>query len=826
MAGGEGSRLRPLTIGRPKPLVPICNRPIMEHILVLLKRHGIEDVIATVHYLADEVQAVFGDGSEYGVRLSYSLEENPLGTAGSVKKAEEDLKETFVIVSGDALTDCDLTRAIEFHKQKGGIATIVLSRVPNPLEFGVVITDGDDRVERFMEKPGWSEVFSDTVNTGIYILEPEVFEHMDPGRAYDWSGDVFPRLLDRQKAIYGFIMDGYWSDIGSLQQYREAQEHLLAGRLDLPIPGQVRTTGVYVGPNCQIDLDAELVPPISLGAGVKVKRGARVGPYTSIGDNVLIEEDASLDRSVVWDSGYIGNNVAVHSAIVGSRATLKRDAILHEDAVVGDRCLVDVAAVIRPHVKVWPDKVIERGSTVTMSLVWGNRWRGALFRELGVAGLSNIEITPDFAVRLGAAFGSSLPSRSRVVTSRDSTRSSRMIKRALIAALLSAGCDVLDLRGAAVPIARHFIKAAGAAGAVHTRKLPGNTRVTLMELFDSRGAYLSRSMERKVETAFFREDFRRTDPDDLGVIDFASRAVEEYQADFFKLIPRPAEPSGVRLVVDYGYSALAGIYPSMLEHFGMQSISLNGFNDAKLAPRTPTEIDRHIRNVCNIVQTLGYDMGMLFTDEGERLTVVDDRGRILAGQSLFAALCVLVGKTHPSAAVAMSVTAPQRLENALRKEGVNVVRTRADSRSLMNTAVEEGVVFAGDDRGGFIFPEIHPGFDAPFSFGKLLWMLQKTGLKLSEVIDELPPFHLAYEQVRCPSEAKGTVMRRISEESRDGERVELVDGIKIYDQESWVLVLPDAVEPLFHVYAESGEESESKYLAAAYAKKIREMQTG
>ncbi len=826
MAGGEGSRLRPLTIGRPKPLVPICNRPIMEHILELLRRHGIKEVIATVHYLADEIHAAFGDGSEFGVCMSYSMEETPLGTAGSVKRAEEDLKDgPFLIVSGDALTDCDLTKAIGFHKAKKGIATIVLSRVKNPLEFGVVITDDKGRVERFLEKPSWSEVFSDTVNTGIYILEPEVFEHMEPGQTYDWSADVFPRLLELGKPIYGFVMDGYWSDIGSLQQYREAQEVLMGGHLDLPIPGKVYKKGVYIGENCSIDPSAKLKPPLCLGSGIKVKRGAVLGPYTTIGDNSLIEEDAQVERSVVWDSSYVGNSAAVHSAIIGSRATLKRDVIVNEDAVIGDRCLLDAGCVIRPKVKVWPDKVIERGSTVTMSLIWGSRWRGTLFRELGVAGLSNIEITPDFAVRLGAAFGSCLPSRSKVVTSRDSTRSSRMIKRAIIAALLSAGCDVLDLRSAAVPIARHFIKASGAAGAVNTRKLPGNTRVTLIELFDARGAYLPKTMERKVENVFFREDFRRIDPDDLGVIDFASRAVEEYQAEFFNHIPAVEDPTKVRLVADYGYSSLASIYPAMLERFGMESISLNGFNDAKQAPRTEAEKEKHILNVCNIVETLGYDMGMLFTDEGERLTVVDDRGRVVSGHALFAAMCLLVGKTYPGAKIAMSVTAPQSLEELLTKAGVQVIRTRADARSLMGSALDEQVVFAGDERGGFIFPEMHPGFDAPFSFGKLLSMLQSTGLKLSEVVDALPTFHLAYEQVPCPSDAKGAVMRQISELARDGERVELLDGIKIYNQSTWTLILPDAIEPLFHIYAESDSEKESLELAATYAKKIREMQT-
>jgi mannose-1-phosphate guanylyltransferase / phosphomannomutase len=399
-----------------------------------------------------------------------------------------------------------------------------------------------------------------------------------------------------------------------------------------------------------------------------------------------------------------------------------------------------------------------------------------------------------------------------------------MIKRAAIAALLSAGCDVLDLRSAAVPIARHFIGAAGAAGAVNIRKLPGNTRVTLIELFDSRGAYLPKNMERKVETAFFREDFRRIDPDDLGVIDFASRAVEEYQADFFSHIPVEAELPPIRLVADYGYSSLASIYPAMLERLNVQSVSLNGFNDAKLAPRTPAEIEKHIRNVCNIVQTLGYDMGMLFTDEGERLTLVDGNGRILSGNQLFGALCALVARTQSNPSIAMSVTAPQRLEKMLQERGVQVHRTRADVRSLMSSALDLPATFAGDERGGFIFPEIHPGFDAPFSFGKLLWMLQTTGLKLGDVVDELPPFHMAYEQVRCAWENKGSVMRKISQESAHGERVELVDGIKIYDQDSWVLVLPDAIEPVFHVYAESDSSAQSQSIADDFAKRIRQMQ--
>lgn len=827
MAGGEGSRLRPITANRPKPLVPVCNRPIMEHILTLLKRHGITEVVSTLHYLAEEIQSYFGDGSDFDVDMKYSIETTPLGTAGSVKKAEDLLKDgTFLIVSGDALTDCDLTKALEFHREKKSLATLVLYRVSSPLEFGVVITDDQGKVVRFLEKPSWSEVFSDTVNTGMYILEPEIFEFMEANRSYDWSGDIFPKLLEQGLPMYGYIMDGYWCDVGSLTQYREAHEQFMGGQVDLPLPGFDSAPGIHVDKNSLVDEHAVLVPPVIVGRGCKIKKGARIGPFAAIGDNVVVEESAVVERSVVWDSAYVGPNVGIHSAIICSRATIKRDSVVREDAVVGDRCLIDVGCTVRPRIKLWPDKIVERGSTVTMSLVWGNKWRGSLFRELGVAGLSNIEITPDFACRLGSAFGSVLSPRAKIVTSRDSTRSSRMIKRALIASLLSAGCDVLDLRSMALPVARHFIKTSGAAGAVNIRKLPGNARVSLIELFDARGAYLTKNLERKVETAFFREDFKRADPDDLGMIEFASRAIEEYQTDFFHLIETDdAQRRRLRVVCDYGYSALAAVYPAMLARMGVETISLNGYNDAKLSPRSKDEVQRHIENLRQIVGTLNYDMGVLFTEEGERLTIVDDQGRLVEGNTLFAALCTLLAADKPGARIAMSVTAPTRLEELLRKQGAQVLRTKADIRSLMSLSLEEQADFAGDDRGGFIFPSLHPGFDAAFSFAKLISVLSKSHATLSEVTDQLPAFPLAYEAVRCPWEAKGAVMRKISEEHRPDQRVELVDGIKIFDRDSWVLVLPDAVEPLFHIYAESPEEKSSRALVGDYVRKIEEMQT-
>ncbi|MGZ4760557.1 MAG: nucleotidyltransferase family protein, partial [Acidimicrobiales bacterium] len=215
MAGGEGTRLRPLTSNAPKPMLPLVNRPMMEHIIDLLKLHGIDEIVVTVAFMANAIRTYFGDGSEFGVSISYATEETPLGTAGSVRNAMDVLDERFLVISGDVLTDIDLGAIIDFHHQHQAMATIGLAHVENPLEFGIVITQEDGRIERFLEKPTWGQVFSDTVNTGIYVIEPEVLDHIPAGEPYDFSQDLFPKLLSMGAPLYGHVAEGYWQDIGS-----------------------------------------------------------------------------------------------------------------------------------------------------------------------------------------------------------------------------------------------------------------------------------------------------------------------------------------------------------------------------------------------------------------------------------------------------------------------------------------------------------------------------------------------------------------------------------------------------------------------------------
>src|SRR5450759_661918 len=233
MAGGQGTSLRPLTSNQPKPMIAVANKPLMEHTLELLKRHGFTDVVVTLQFLPTLIANYFGDGSAFGVDMSYVTEESPLGTAGSVRNARKLIDRSFIVVSGDALTDIDLTAAAAFHKERGAMVTIVLKKVPNPLEFGLVITSPEGKIERFLEKPGWGEVFSDTINTGIYIIEPEVLNLIPSDRPYDFSKDLFPEMLEKKYPLCGYVADGYWTDVGNIEQYLAAHRDILDGLVDI-----------------------------------------------------------------------------------------------------------------------------------------------------------------------------------------------------------------------------------------------------------------------------------------------------------------------------------------------------------------------------------------------------------------------------------------------------------------------------------------------------------------------------------------------------------------------------------------------------------------
>ena len=358
LAAGVGSRLEPLTINIPKPMVPVANRPTMEHIIRLLAKNGVEEVAANLWYKPEKIEAYFGDGSPWGVSITYSREQELLGTAGGVRRLARFFDQTFVVISGDALTDIDLAQLLQVHRDKGALATIALKPVSNPRQFGVVITEPDGRIKAFQEKPAPGEALSSLANTGIYVFEPSIFDHIPAGEVYDFGKQVFPRLVRLGLPFYGHITDDYWCDIGTLTQYRLAHYDVLRGMVRISIPGMWSPGAVYVGEGAYIAPTATVGSKVIIGANCRIDDSVEIFGETVIGDNCVVGGGAAIFGSIVWNNTRIARGTRLVECVVGSECYLKEGSVIGAGVILSDECVVERNEVIEANVKVWPGKVV------------------------------------------------------------------------------------------------------------------------------------------------------------------------------------------------------------------------------------------------------------------------------------------------------------------------------------------------------------------------------------------------------------------------------------------------------------------------------------
>jgi mannose-1-phosphate guanylyltransferase / phosphomannomutase len=820
MAGGEGTRLRPLTSNTPKPMLPIANRPMMEHVINLLKRHGIDEIVVTVAFLANNIKTYFGDGSEFGVTMHYAHEATPLGTAGSVGNARELLDERFLVISGDVITDIDLGKIISFHDEKNALATIGLTPVDNPLEFGIVITREDGSIERFLEKPTWGQVFSDTINTGIYVFEPEIFDYIATTGQVDFSSEVFPRILADGKPLYGAIAEGYWEDVGTLEAYLSSHKDVLDQLVDLDIPGFRVNDGVWLGEGAEISPDAVVQGPVVIGSGCRVEAGSKLGEYTVLASNTRVMHDVQIERSVVHEHVYIGPGSRLRGAVIGRNSSVRTNARVDEGAVTGDEVFIGNDAIVGAGVKIYPFKTVEDGAVVNDSIVWESKGSRSLFGRDGVTGLANVDITADLAVKLAMAFGTSQRKGTTIVTSRDSSRAARMLKRAIMAGLNATGVDVLDLEVASVPVTRFLVRSPRAFGGVTVRLHPNDPERVLIRFFDTAGTDVTEDAQRKIERLFQREDFRRAVPEDIGDIEFPPRALEEYAVALEATIDRDiVNERQFKLVVDYSYGATSTVMPRLLGKLNADVLAVNPY--VSTASRIGHDVTAGIERVAGLVRASGAHLGAVLDPDGDRLTVVDDEGRILSDTELLLAFVELVCDHLLGDAIALPVHTTSIARRLAEAKGVRTLETKMSIPALMAAAADPSVGFAADGAGGVILPGFLPAFDAAGALLKLLDLLARSGRRLSDVVDALPKVHQSHETVITPWEQKGLVMRSLMEMA--GRDVVLVDGVKVPHGNGWVLALPDPEEPVTHVWAEADSDAEARKLAQEYARRIRQL---
>jgi mannose-1-phosphate guanylyltransferase / phosphomannomutase len=819
MAGGEGTRLRPMTASQPKPMLPVVNRPIMEHVLRLLRLHGFDETVVTVQFLASMVRNYFGDGEDFGMRLQYATEEMPLGTAGSVKNAEDELRnEPFLVISGDALTDIDLSELVRFHKDHGALVTVGLSRVPDPLEFGIVITEEDGRIQRFLEKPTWGQVFSDTVNTGIYVMQPEVLAEVSAGEVADWSHDVFPRLLERGTPLYGWVADGYWEDVGTHESYLKAQADVLSGEVQAEIDGFELSPGVWVAEGAEVDQEAVLRGPVCIGDYAKIEAGAELREYTVIGSNVVVREGAFLHRAVVHNNVFIGPGTNLRGCVIGKNTDVMGSARVEEGAIVGDECVIEPEAYLSAGVKVYPFKTIEAGAVVNTSVIWESRGQRTLFGPRGVSGLINVEITPELCVRLASAYATTLRKGAVVTTSRDVSRAARALKRAVHGALNASAINVIDLEAQPLPVARFETARGECSGGIALRTTPGDPQSIDIIFLDEHGADLSEAAQRKLERVFSRQEYRRAFPGEIAELTYPARVVEAYTHELLRCVDMEGVPGAeLKVVVDCAGGTASLVLPGLLGRIGVDVLTVNNRLDEATPTQSLAQIRAGMHRLAELVSSSRAAFGVRFDPVGERIALVDDKGAMVSDERALLVVLDLVAAERRRGRAALPVTTTRVAAQVAAFHGVAVDWTPTSLHGLYEATAAEDVIFAADGRGGFIVPEFSRSIDGIAAFARLLGLVARTKLALSQIDARIPSAYLLKRSMPTPWAAKGSVMRTVMEAAGDRE-IDTTDGVRVSEPDGgWALALPDPSEAVTHLWAEAANGDAAQALLDKWA---------
>jgi mannose-1-phosphate guanylyltransferase / phosphomannomutase len=830
MAGGFGTRLRPLTANLPKPMVPMMNKPMIEHIISLLKRHGLENIVVSLFFQPDAIINYFGDGSSMDVKLNYVKADTDYGTAGSVRNAISVLglkDEQVLIISGDVLTDINLSNAIEFHNKRKSKATIVLTRSKNPLQFGIVITNEKGKITRFLEKPTWGEVFSDTINTGIYILEPEVLNMIPYREEFDFSKDLFPAMLEKEMGLYGYITDGYWRDVGNLNEYQEAHFDCLAHKVELQIDGN-QLWSSFIGEGTTLKTKQEnLIGNVCIGKNCIIEENVKIFDSV-IGDYCRLGTGSIIRNSVIWNGTHIGKNSELSSDVIGFDCVIGDMVTISDNVFISDKCKINHRARLLQNIKLWPEKIVEESAVLNRSLVLEDRWLKEIFTDARVTGLSNIDMNPEFGARLGAAFGTVLGEGKTVVTSRDSDNVSRMVNRAIICGLMSTGVNINDMRTMPIPLVRHELSSGNEAGGIHVRKSPLHQNMTDIIFFDSNGKDLPTGKTKSVERIFFGEDLLRAHANKVGSINFIERTTEVYRQNFLATINLEAvRKAKFKIVLDYSNGVASTIFPTILGSLNCQAIALNAHLDPRKLTREQSEIDESLKHISHIVTSLKYDLGCMIDSGAERITIVDEKGNIIENERLLTLVIKMFLELYPQTKrFAVPISSPSEIDEVSKQFSIPVVKTKSSHLAMMEAASDKSIGFVGGTRGGFIFTDFFFASDGMYSLAKILGLLAASGQLFGTLNENVLQFSNVKRSVACAWDKKGQVMRHIMKYTEGFER-QLIDGVRIkFDEKSngfiCVQMLPDKEKPIFHIIAEAKTNEAAEKLADEYSKKINE----
>ena len=846
MAGGLGSRLRPLTTAVPKPLLPVVGRPMVEHTLRLLASHGIHDVHMTVQHLSTSIRRYFGDGADLGMEISYVTEHRPLGTAGGVRLGTDTWDEDFLVMSGDAVTDIDLSALLAFHDDRDADLTICLVRRSDPREFGLVEADPDGRVTRFEEKPGWGGVFGDTVSTGIYVVSPRVVRDIPADEESDWSQDVIPRLLAAGRHVAAVVGEGYWEDVGDLPAYRRVQVDALDRRVRLEIPGREVQPGIWAGEGAALSSSAEIEAPVFVGSRSTVESGAHIGAYSVLGSGSIIRASADLDRVVVHDNVYVGSGATLRGCVIGRGCQIGALSRVDEAAVIADDCSLEQEVEVRAGTLVYPGKTVESGGTVEGTVAWDSRGRRRLLARGGASGTVGVDLTPEVAVRLATALTTTLPEDAVVSVAHDGSPSGRAYATAIVGAVSAGGTAVRDLGSMPTPAWRHDAAEHADAGIMARSRADEDDRLDL-RIVDAHGHDISETQARHLERIHDRREYRRQRPGKVGAMTCPSGVLEEYAESLGQAIRLDGVGrDSLTVVLDAGAagrrrvggdaplgdvgrevrdltrgsgdhlrrsSAVDRVLADILLPTGVDLVRL-GHRD--VAP--PGETSSALEELTARVVAHGASLGLAIDELGERLTLVDERGRALTDQRALLVVMDLVAAESGSGHVTLPATASRVAESVAHFHSIGVRRVPSDSAFFP----DEGTLLAADGRGGFAIRGCGPYPDAIAAALAIVGLVARTRLTLSAIDERIPRTVLLSEAVEVPWSTRAGVMADVQALAAQREH-EAIEGVRIIEPDgAWCLIVPDAREPRILLWAEADADDRARSIAGEWAAVIRQ----
>lgn len=765
MAGGEGTRLRPLTCNIPKPMARLCGKPVIEHIIDLLARNGVTEAAVSLRYLPEVIKNNFPDGKYGVVKLNFIEEDKPLGTAGGVLNAADGLDDDFIVISGDAMCDFNLKAAMDFHKEKKADATLVLSRVADPREYGLVVTDATGLVKGFVEKPGWAQAVTDAVNTGIYILSLKALSLIPKEIQFDFAKDLFPLMLKKGMRVYGFEAEGYWCDIGDIGAYTSCQFDMLDNKVDFKIDAK-KNNGIYF----KSDLpkgNYSIIPPVYIGSGTRIGDYSVIGPFAVIDDDCTLGTGTSIKNSVLLPGAYVGDYAELRGALICAGASLKKRVGMYEGSVAGEGCTIGANASISPGVRIWPGKIIDDGVRVAANVKSGNLRRG-IFDDDGITGEPGADLTPENCAKLGAAIGAAF-GNGNICTADDGSIAGSILKNAVISGVLSTGAKICDIGSCFEPLVSFAVSFFGLDSGIFVKMSGGKATI---EIVAASGLGIGRAAERKIEAAMSTGEIGRCRPEEYSEPFLMNGVKAVYQNELKKNAPHGFETS---ISVRSANRSIQKILINVLRESGCRV-------ETGKAGKICLHVDSH----------------------GKKASFICEDGSFLNFEETLALGCVAAFENGED--VALPFSAPGIIDVLAQRYGRRVLRyleCPADNSDKEARQLAQRQTWVRDGLENAI---------------RILSLANKKGTTLVSLKSSLPKFAVTVKAIRCEVNP-GILLRRFS--SGIGAKKQPSEGVILSRGNGRVLISPLKRGSGIRIMAEAGDMETAGELCADMALQLQ-----